>query len=185
MAVRHLTMPGNVVNKMNRTRQIKIGMMKSAGLFLLIAIGLLMPSFVVFYLETSLGNIPCAVALRHILERQFAPSENLFILALIGLVPFLILSLILFALSHKLETKRFWCLLVFGLCGILALMIPAHISVWRPIYTGNHMSSTAVIAFVFIPIYCTTTMLLGMGLGWLISLLPFSKASRRIGGSPA
>lgn len=145
--------------------------MRSVGLLSLIAIGLVTPSLVIFYLETSLGNIPRAVALCHIMERQFAPGENLFILALIGLMPFFVLSIILYFLSHKFETKRFWCLLVFGLCGILALMIPAHISVWRPLYTGNHMSSTAVIAFVFIPIYCTATMFLGMGIGWVISLL--------------
>jgi len=37
------------------------------------------------------------------------------------------------------------------------------------------MSSTASIAFFFIPFYCIVSMGIGLFAGWLISLLPFFK----------
>jgi len=53
-----------------------------------------------------------------------------------------------------------------GLAGILALMIPAHVSVWSPLYTEERMSSTAVIAFFFIPFYCIVTMGIGVSIAF-------------------
>ena len=58
-----------------------------------------------------------------------------------------------------------------ALAGNTAQNIPAHIGIWKPLYTHEHMSSTAVIAFLFIPVYCTVTMLIGLGIGLGISYL--------------
>jgi hypothetical protein len=68
---------------------------------------------------------------------------------------------------------RLACVTLGGLLGILAFMIPAHVSVWYPLYGGGHMASTAVIAFVFIPFYCIATLALGLLAGWAVSLIPF------------
>lgn len=59
--------------------------------------------------------------------------------------------------------------------GILLLMILGHVAVWYPLYGGGHMSSTAVIAFFFIPFYCIAAMAIGLLIGWAVSLLPFFK----------
>jgi hypothetical protein len=59
--------------------------------------------------------------------------------------------------------------------GIPSLMLPAHISVWYPLYGGGHMSSTAVIAFIIIPGYCMVTGAVGVLIGWLITFLPWFK----------
>ena len=59
--------------------------------------------------------------------------------------------------------------------GILVLMVFGHVAVWYPLYSEDHMSSTAVIAFFFIPFYCLGTMAIGLLIGWVISLLLFSE----------
>jgi hypothetical protein len=51
-------------------------------------------------------------------------------------------------------------------------MVPAHVSVWYPLYGPGHVSSTAVIAFIFIPFYCLASLCVGLVVGWLISHLP-------------
>jgi hypothetical protein len=132
-------------------------------------IGIITPSLIVFVLEITIGHICPLVSLKQIAHRQFASGDNLFLLAIIGLIPFAILSSFLQGMRTKLTTTGLRCVMICGLIGILSFMIPSHISVWKPLYTHEHMSSTAVIAFLFIPIYCTTTMLVGLGIGFGIS----------------
>jgi len=132
-------------------------------------IGIITPSLIIFALEITTGHIQPLVSLKQITHRQFASGENLFLLAIIGLIPFVILSSFLQCMRLKLATAGLCCVMICGLIGILSFMIPAHIGVWKPLYTHEHMSSTAVIAFFFIPIYCTITMLVGLGLGFGIS----------------
>lgn len=142
-----------------------------------LAIGLLTPSLIIFSLEVFVAHIPPLTATEHILHRQFAEGHNLFLLAVIGLIPFAALSTICAIAAKKLTPQRLACLGLGGLAGILGLMIPAHVAVWYPLYGPGHMSSTAVIAFVFIPIYCLGTMAVGLLIGWLVSLLPQFKKS--------
>jgi H+/Cl- antiporter ClcA len=78
-------------------------------------------------------------------------------------------------LSRRIKGKRLVCLFYGGLLGILILMILGHVAIWYPLYGGGHMSSTASIAFFFIPFYCIVSMGIGLFAGWLISLLPFFK----------
>ena len=47
-----------------------------------------------------------------------------------------------------------------------------HAAVWWPLYFGGHMSSTAVVAFLFIPFYALGFLVIGLVIGYLISLLP-------------
>ena len=64
---------------------------------------------------------------------------------------------------------------LFGLFSILAVIIPGHTSIWYPLYGGGHMSSTAVVAFAFIPFVAIGGMAAGIFVGWLVSLLPALK----------
>lgn len=147
-------------------------------LSIILAVGLVTPSLVIFFLEITVGKIAPSASLRDIAYRQFAEGQNLFLLAVIGLIPFGALLILLRCLSSKLTRLRFCFFSLCGLVGILALMIPAHVSVWRPLYTDEHASSTAVIAFLFIPFYCTVTMGIGLAIAALISIPNWIKETK-------
>jgi hypothetical protein len=136
------------------------------------AIGLVTPSLVIFCLAVFVGGINPFVSIADILGRQFSEGDNLFLLAAFGLIPFAVLSAVCFVAARWLSSSRLACVAVGGLLGILALMVPGHVAVWYPLYGPGHASSTAVIAFIFIPFYCIATLCVGLLVGWLISLLP-------------
>jgi hypothetical protein len=142
-----------------------------ACLGVILIVGVVTPSIVILLLEITVGDIAPSISMKDIAQRQFAEGHNLFSLAMFGLIPFVALSILLFDLSRKLTTPRFCFFAACGLIGILSLMIPAHASVWRPLYTDEHASSTAVIAFIFIPFYCLATMGIGISVASL-SLMP-------------
>lgn len=133
--------------------------------------GLVVPSLVILYLEVFVGHISPSIALERVLGRQFSEGSNLFLLAGFGLLPFVALSAICSVAATRLTPARLACLGIGGLFGILALMIPSHMSVWYPLYGVGRKSSTAVIAFLFIPFFCLGTLAIGLIFGWLISLL--------------
>lgn len=137
-----------------------------------LVIGLVVPSLVIFYLEVFVGRISPSAAAADILEKQFSEGNNLFLLAAIGLIPFAVLSAICAVAASRFTPPRLACLGVGGLVGILSLMVPSHASVWYPLYGPGHMSSTAVIAFLFIPFYCLGPLTIGLLVGWLVSMRP-------------
>ena len=141
--------------------------------------GLIVPSLVIFYLEVFVGHISPFTALVDILERQFSEGNNLFLLAIFGLIPFIALSVACAIAASRLTPVRLMCFGIGGLTGILALMVPAHYSVWLPLYGPDHMPSTAVVAFIFIPLYCLVTLAIGLFSGWLVSLLPIFRNNKQ------
>jgi len=136
-------------------------------------VGLATPSAVILWLELFVAHTSLASAIVDLARRQFAEGENLFLLALFGLIPFALLSVTSFVAARFVSGRRLACISSGGLIGILAFMVPAHVSVWYPLYGGGHMSSTAVIAFLFIPFYCVATLVVGLLIGLAISFLPF------------
>ncbi len=136
-------------------------------------VGLATPSAVILWLGLFVARASVANTIVDLVRRQFASGENLFLLALIGLIPFALLSVISLVAARFVSARRLACISVGGLAGILAFMVPAHVSVWYPLYGGGHMSSTAVIAFIFIPFYCIATLVVGLLIGLAISFLPF------------
>ena len=143
-----------------------------AWIFAPLVVGLVVPSAIIFCLEVFVGHISPVIATIDILQRQFKEGDNLFLTALFGLIPFGALSVACVVASRRLSPVRLSCFGAGGLLGILCLMIPAHVGVWYPLYGGGHMSSTAMIAFFFIPFYCIVTLCIGLFVGWLVSLLP-------------
>ncbi len=131
----------------------------------ILTIGILLPSLLIFILEVSVGGMNPVESLLLILSRQFSEGNNLFLLSLWGLIPFIVLSLIVAVRAKKWTLKKVNYTILLGLLGILVIMIPAHWSLWKPLYTNGHAASTAVIAFVFIPFYCLISMLLFLGIG--------------------
>lgn len=154
---------------------LRIAKRQSVLLTLLVptVVAFITPALIIFFLQVVIGGISPLDAIKDIAVRQFAPGHNLFVIALFGFIPFAILIGILFRVSRTLTARRVYCLLVGGILGILALMIYGHVSIWYPLYGGGHMSSTAVIGFIFIPFFCIPTMLAGLALGWGISLFPW------------
>jgi hypothetical protein len=138
-----------------------------------LVIGFPIPSLAIFYLEIFVAHNEPTVAITSILHRQFAEGDNLFLIAILGLIPFGALSIFSLLAARRFYPARLACLGIGGLLGILCLMIPAHISIWYPHYSGGRMSSTAVIAFVFIPFCCLFTLGLGLLIGWGVSVIPY------------
>ena len=135
-------------------------------------IGFIIPSLILFTLQVRKGGQSMSGAINDIASRQFAEGHNLFFLALWGLIPFLVLTLILlFKRAHS-SPKRIACLCVFGMLGILAIMVPVHWEVWAPLYEGKHMSSTSVVAFIPLPVFCLITMWIGIVIGKVASRQP-------------
>jgi len=157
---------------MNDFQDRKIDAFRRYCLLFIFVIGLFIPPFIVFYLEITLGDITPIESLMNIAQRQFAEGHNLFLHTIIGLIPFGALNIILRFLTSKLTRIRFCFFTICGLAGILALMIPAHVSVWQPLYTDVHTSSTVLIAFRYIPFYCLGTMGIGVGIASLLTI-PF------------
>ena len=149
--------------------------LKKKYILIPIIAGILTPSLVILILEIFVGHISIIQSVSNIIERQFASGENLFLLMLFGLFPFIILIWIISPISRKINGKRLNCIFWGGLIGILLPMITGHVAVWYPLYGGGHASSTSVIAFFFIPFYCIVTMGIGLLIGWIISRLPFIK----------
>ena len=137
-----------------------------------LAIGLVSPSAIIFCLDVLVGHMDPLTSMASILRRQFAQGHNLLLIALFGLIPFTVLSAACFLAARRMQSTRLACVAIGGLLGILALMVPGHIAVWYPLYGSGPKSSTAVIAFAFIPFYCLATLGIGLFAGWLVSLLP-------------
>ena len=144
---------------------------KAICILLPLLLGLLAPSFILLSIQVIVGGISPYSAIVDILGKQFASGHNLFLIALLGLIPFAILSAIMLWYAHvkEIPIKKSYFLCASGLIGIFSIMIPGHISVWYPLYGPGRMSSTAVIAFLFIPFYCTVTMIIGLITGRFIS----------------
>jgi hypothetical protein len=148
---------------------------KTSCLISPLVVGMLTPSLIIFAIMHFAGGYDISTAAMNVLIGQFKPGENYFLLSVISTAPFACLSLVVRNILIKKTLRATWCICIGGLVGILALMIPAHVSVWYPLYSGSHMSSTSVVAFVFIPMYCLGTGSIGVLAGWLIALLPWFK----------
>ncbi len=136
-------------------------------------IGFLIPSLVIYCLDVFVSENTPADALAETLRKQFAEGENIFLLAAIGLLPFIVLSIACFIAAYRLNPAKLACFYLFGFLGIVGFMIPSHIAVWYPHYSGGRMSSTSIISFIFIPFICVLTLGIGLLIGWYISRLPF------------
>jgi hypothetical protein len=146
--------------------------MKRQYFYLPLVAGILTPSLVIFILEVFIAKMSPLKSILDILQRQFAEGQNLFMLMVISFIPFGALILLTWVLNVKVESKRLACIFWGGFIAVFGLTLAGHISVWYPLYAGKHMSSTAVVALVFIPIYCLFMLIVGSLIGWIVSFLP-------------
>ena len=101
------------------------------------------------------------------------------IFPLIGLLPFIMLSAILYVAFKNARRCRlkylYWC----GLLSILAIVVPVNILTVLPTFTGGHQSSTQAFGFILVPMFGVPALAVGLGVGWLLSI----PAARREGNS--
>lgn len=114
-----------------------IGNLRKRHIVMPIVLGVFTPSLVIFSLEVFVGARPVP-AIPH---RQLAEGAGLFLDTVFGLIPFLFLIVSTAEFSRTLKGKRLDCVFIGGLVGILAFMIPGHLSVWYPLYSGGHTNS--------------------------------------------
>jgi hypothetical protein len=134
-------------------------------------VGLVAPSLILLTLETIIGHVPLRSAVLDIASREFAEGENVFLLSVIGLIPFALLSMFALFVARRLPPRRLACVSLGGLAGILVYMVPAHWRIWRPLFAGGDISSTAAIAFLLIPFYSIPALVVGLLVGWIVSLI--------------
>jgi hypothetical protein len=111
-----------------------------------------------------------------ILHKQFAEGHNLFILMIWSFIPFGAIILLTYVLDRKVQSKRLACIFWGGFIAVTGFTLFGHISVWYPLYAHTGVSSTDVVVFVFIPIYCLFVLVIGALLGWLVSTLPMFRS---------
>jgi len=144
-------------------------------ILLILLTGMLLPSVIIFILEVTVGGLNPIESIQSVLSRQFSEGNNLFLLSLWGLVPFVALSIIIFIKTKQWTVKKVNYTILLGLFGILVIMIPMHWSVWEALYTNEHASSTGVIAFVFIPFFCLVSMFLFLGIAKIYEIIIIRK----------
>lgn len=137
-------------------------------IILSVMVGFFMPSLVLVTVQIVVGGVPVLSAIVDVLDGQFAQGRNLFTLALLGLLPFIVLAAMVPRFAARHPRRACTALWASGLVGILAVMVPGHAAVWWPLYGPGRMSSTAVIAFLFIPVYCAGSLFLGLAIGRLV-----------------
>lgn len=136
-------------------------------------IGPIVPSLVILYLELWVARHPLGTALVNTATMQWGDNgSGLLLIIGLGMIPFIALAAIAAAAGRRMHRTRVACLTIGGLLGIVVLMAWGHYAVWAPLYGIGELSSTASIAFLFIPFLALGSMLLGVLAGWLVSRLP-------------
>src|SRR5262245_9956299 len=138
--------------------------MKPRHIYIPLIAGAVTPSAVVFFLEMFGSRRP----------PSRPPSGTTlsadFIFIALTLIPFVVLIMATATVSAKLRGWRLECVFWGGLVAVTGFTAYGHASVWWPLYFGGHMSSTAVVAFIFIPFYALGALLVGLFVVYVISL---------------
>ena len=149
--------------------------MRPRHIYIPLIVGALTPSLVVLALEMYGQKRPAGLP----------PPGSLWgavYLAALTLIPFAALIPATKAFSARLTGWRLECVFWGGLVAVTAFTVFGHAAVWWPLYfRGYRMSSTAVIAFLFIPFYSLGALAVGLLVGYVISLVAYVFPR---GGSP-
>ncbi len=104
----------------------------------------------------------------------FSSGHNLFLLGLINAIPFVVFAFLArwrYRLSAAEDVKTFlphkWGVIFAGLT-VFAMTLFIQLVVWMDVFNPAGGSSTAVIAFVFLPFYALALMPVGYLVGFLI-----------------
>ena len=152
--------------------------MKQRYFYLPLAAGILTPSFVIFIIEVFITKLSPFKSVLDILHRQFAEgknfpiTDNLFKLMALSSIPFVALILLTWIVSLKTKGKRLDCIFWGGFIAVLGLTLFGQVMFWYPFYSGKVMDPFASLSLIFTPFYCLLFLVLGSGIGRVVSDLP-------------
>ena len=127
-------------------------------------IGACAPVAILFYMEWYLNGQPFLDAASGIFSKMFAEGYHYFWVTSMAMIPFVVLSFSLWYISRRISSAPAFLALL-SLCGLAATLIPmvySYIQVWK------HTQAFNPVVFMFVPIYCTVTMALGLFIGWVL-----------------
>lgn len=136
----------------------------------IIIFGLLLPLVVRVIAEYMFKGKELLLLLSSVPALLIAPGENLLIVALLNDIPFIAFALVVRHIMKNLSVRyrKFYYHNITGLiCAAFAitiLSIDLNYSVWSDVFI--HASSTAVIAFMFLPVYGLISLVLGYSFGF-------------------
>lgn len=139
-------------------------------LYISLATGILTPSLAILMLEVFFSSGRSS---------PYRPSPvqgfDPFLLVL-SMVPFVVVTAVISVVGERRRPYAFWG----GLIGAWGFTVYGHATVWYPLFVpGRRMSSTAVIAFLFIPFYALIPMAIGLLVGWGVSFLPLFQEGKK------
>lgn len=150
--------------------------MKNRYFFLPLICGICLPSMTIFFLQVFVAGISPIQSIMDLIHRQFAVGHFLFFIMFFTLIPFVALIIMVYLISILISGRRLMYIFWSGFIPILILNLWMHFAVWYPLYApGMHASSTSVLAFLFVPIYCLLILPFGLLIGWIISLASIRK----------
>jgi hypothetical protein len=94
-----------------------------------------------------------------------------------GIIPFVVLSVELYVMRNH-PTRVSYLMCSVGLVGVTGLTVLGNIAFWYPIYSGEHVSSTSGLVFLFIPIYGCMAAAVAFIIGLAASLIPRFRRKR-------
>ncbi len=153
----------------------------------ILAVGILLPPVIRVAAEVISGGKSLPTVIAALPSLLFAPGYNLFLLFALSAAPFVALAF--FVRSRVRGLDQFFgksrAARLGGVIGAIVfcfvLTIGVQVDVWRGIYSVAPGSSTAVIAFFFLPVYALAAIGLGYLAGWLVGrILPSSVVPREV-----
>jgi hypothetical protein len=140
-----------------------------AILAIVVVTGLLTPTFILLAALVFTGHGPAEIVteLSAAITRE---KLNLGAITLLGMAPFLLLTVVLFLYLRKSDAYRGLFLLVGGLTGLLFVYVPMHLSYWPAHFrSGGNLGFPHGLEFVIAPIFGIPAMGVGVALGWFLS----------------
>jgi len=138
-----------------------------------VVLGFISPSVIKLFVQMKVGHQTFIQAFKDIMSKQFETGQNLFLVSLLGLLPFIVLATILFVYVKTHNLRSSWCWTLCGKLGTYSVMIPAHIAVWAPMYSKGLILPTGLTSYLFIPLASTASMLVGLLLARRLTQLPW------------
>ena len=136
-------------------------------------VGTVTPLLTFFAVEIATGNYSVGGIIIDAIK-QFAV---LIIATVTGMIPFAALSALLYRVRNRPPRVSDLICLV-GLVGVTGLTVLGNIAFWYPMYAGEHVSSTAPLVFIFVPIYGCLAAVAAFVIGLAASLIPWFRQER-------
>ena len=138
------------------------------------SVGAVTPLLTFFAVEIATGNYSVGGIIIDAIKQVIV----LLIATVSGIVPFVLLSGLLYILRNRPPRVSHLICLV-GLLGVTGLTVLGNVSFWYPMYAGEHVSSTAPLVFIFVPVYGCLAAVAAFIIGLAASLMQWFRHEQR------